>query len=115
MNEIITEFQHKTMIDIHYSLANYQVWPAGGGRPMSQVTGEAALRDQLMKENEEYRRLAAEHQSCDDELEGLNNKHFLSEEEELKEKTLKKKKLMLKDQMYSLVQKARKQMDAGSR
>jgi uncharacterized protein YdcH (DUF465 family) len=80
---------------------------------MSYLTGEAALRDQLLKENEEYRRLAAEHQSCDDELEGLANKHFLSEEEELKERTLKKKKLLLKDQMYSIVQKARKQTEDG--
>lgn len=82
---------------------------------MSFPIREAQLREQLLKENEEYRRLAAEHQSCDDELEGLTNKHFLSEEEELKEKTLKKKKLMLKDQMYTIVQKARRQLDAGSR
>lgn len=82
---------------------------------MSHLAGEAELRDQLMKEDPEYRRLAAEHQSCDDQLEGLMNKHFLSDEEELQEKTLKKRKLMLKDQMYSIVQKARKQMEAGSR
>lgn len=82
---------------------------------MSFPIREAQLREQLLKENEEYQRLAAEHQSCDDELEGLTNKHFLSEEEEMKEKTLKKKKLMLKDQMYTIVQKARKQMEAGSR
>jgi uncharacterized protein YdcH (DUF465 family) len=82
---------------------------------MSYPIPEAELRDQLLKDNEEYQRLAAEHQSCDDELEGLTNKHFLNEEEELKEKTLKKKKLMLKDQMYSIVQRARKQTETGSR
>ena len=81
---------------------------------MSCLMGEAQLRDQLLKENAEYRRLAAEHQSCDDQLEGLTNKHFLSEEEELQEKTLKKKKLMLKDQMYSIVQRYRKEMKVGS-
>jgi uncharacterized protein YdcH (DUF465 family) len=82
---------------------------------MSCLIREAELREQLLKENAEYRRLAAEHQSCDDQLEGLTNKHFLSEEEQLQEKTLKKKKLMLKDQMYSMVQKVRRQMEAGSR
>ncbi len=82
---------------------------------MNSPMREAELRDQLLKENEEYRRLAAEHQSCDDELESLTNKHFLSQEEELKEKTLKKKKLMLKDQMYSIVQKTRRETDARSR
>jgi uncharacterized protein YdcH (DUF465 family) len=81
---------------------------------MSCLIPEAELRDQLLKENAEYRRLAAEHQSYDDQLEGLANKHFLSAEEQLQEKTLKKKKLMLKDQMYSMVQKYRKQMSAGS-
>ena len=82
---------------------------------MSCLIPEGELREQLLKENAEYRRLSAEHQSYDDQLEGLSNKHFLSEEEKLQEKTLKKKKLMLKDQMYLMVQKIRKQMDTGSR
>jgi uncharacterized protein YdcH (DUF465 family) len=79
---------------------------------MSSLIPEAELRDQLLKENPEYRRLAAEHQSYDDQLEGLSSKHFLSEEEQLQERTLKKKKLMLKDRMYSMVQKYRKQIEA---
>ena len=79
---------------------------------MSGLIPEAELRDQLLKENAEYRRLAAEHQSYDDQLEGLNNKHFLSEEEQLQERTLKKKKLILKDRMYSMVQKYRKEAEA---
>jgi uncharacterized protein len=83
--------------------------------PMNCVIPEAELRIQLLKENAEYQRLAAEHQSYDDQLEDLSSKHFLSEEEQLQEKTLKKKKLMLKDQMYSMVQKFRKQMETGSR
>lgn len=82
---------------------------------MGLIMREAELQARLLKENEEYRRLAAEHESYDHQLEDLTHKHFLSEEEQLKEKTLKKKKLMLKDQMYSLVQKARKQMETGSR
>jgi uncharacterized protein YdcH (DUF465 family) len=82
---------------------------------MSYPLSEAELRVQLIKDNEEYRRLAAEHQSCADALEGLTQKHFLKEEEKLQEKTLKKKKLMLKDQMYLIVQKARKQTETDSR
>jgi uncharacterized protein len=81
---------------------------------MSCFIREAELRNQLLKENAEYRKLAAEHQSYDDQLEDLSNKHFLSEEEQIQEKTLKKKKLMLKDQMYQMVQRIRKQMQAGS-
>ncbi len=82
---------------------------------MTSLIPETELQDQLLKENEEYRRLAAEHQSYDDQLEGLMSKHFLSEEEQLQEKTLKKKKLLLKDQMYSIVQKYRKQMETDPR
>lgn len=82
---------------------------------MSFLMSEAELRDQLLKENAEYRRLAAEHQLFDDQLEDLANKHFLSEEERLKEKTLKKKKLLLKDQMELMVQRHRKQAEAGAR
>jgi uncharacterized protein YdcH (DUF465 family) len=81
---------------------------------MNCMKPEAELREQLLKENAEYRRLATEHQSYDNQLEGLTNKHFLSEEEKLREKMLKKKKLMLKDQMYSMVQRYRKEMAAGS-
>jgi uncharacterized protein len=79
---------------------------------MNGLMPEADLQGQLLKENAEYRRLAAEHQSYDNQLEDLSNKHFLSEAEKLHEKMLKKKKLMLKDQMYSMFQKYRKQMGA---
>ncbi len=82
---------------------------------MSLLIRDAELREQLLRDNAEYRRLAAEHQSYDDKLEDLSNKHFLNEEEQLQEKTLKKKKLMLKDQMYSMVQKVRKQLESESR
>lgn len=81
---------------------------------MSFAIREAELRDQLLRENAEYRRLAAEHQSYADQLENLANRHFLSDEEKLQEKTLKKKKLLLKDQMYSMIQKIRKEMETGS-
>ena len=78
---------------------------------MNHFIPETELRDRLLRENAEYRKLAAEHQSYSEQLEFLTNKHFLSEEEQLKEKMLKKKKLMLKDRMYAMVQKARKESD----
>ena len=81
---------------------------------MSVLIREAELRERLLKDNEEYRRLAAEHQDYSDKLEDLTNKHLLSEEEQVREKLLKKKKLILKDQMYSMVQKVRKQMESES-
>jgi uncharacterized protein len=81
---------------------------------MSLLIRDAELREQLLKDNADFRRLAAEHQQYSDQLEDLTNKHFLSEEEQLEEKNLKKKKLMLKDQMYSMVQKVRRQLESQS-
>ena len=78
---------------------------------MSVLIREDELRERLLKDNEEFRRLAVEHQDYADKLEDLTKKHFLSAEEQVQEKLLKKKKLVLKDQMYSMVQKARKQME----
>jgi len=78
---------------------------------MSSLIPESILREQLFQENAEYRKIAAEHQMYDDQLEDLSRKHFLSEEEKLQEKTLKKKKLILKDQMYFMVQIYRKKLE----
>jgi uncharacterized protein YdcH (DUF465 family) len=81
---------------------------------MSVLLGEAELREQLMVTSEEFRKLAAEHHAYSEQLERLSSRHFLSEEEKLQEITLKKKKLMLKDQMYSILQRYRKGMKAGA-
>ncbi len=80
---------------------------------MSVLLGETELRELLMNKSEEYRRLAAEHQSYENQLDQLTRRHHLTDDEKLKEVTLKKKKLMLKDQMYSMIQKYRKELDTG--
>lgn len=77
---------------------------------MSGTVPETELQEKLLRDNAEYRRLAEEHQSYDHQLEDLASKHFLSEEEQIQERLLKKKKLLLKDQMYIMVQKTRKEM-----
>jgi len=81
---------------------------------MSVLIGEAELREQLMINNPEFRRLASEHQAYAQQLEQLSGRHHLSEEEKVQEVTLKKKKLFLKDQMYSMLQKHRKEIEVGS-
>ena len=79
---------------------------------MNCLIGETELREQLLRDSEEYRRLAAEHRSYSEQLERLSSRHLLSEEEKLQEKNLKKKKLLLKDQMYSMIQKVRREKEA---
>jgi len=81
---------------------------------MSVPIGEAELRQQLLSIDDEFKRLAAEHQSYDEQLEQLHRRHHLSDEERFQEITLKKRKLLLKDQMYSIVQRYRKEMKASS-
>jgi len=78
---------------------------------MSVLTNETELREQLLRTNPEFRRLAAEHKSYAEQLEKLNSRHHLTEEERMQETLLKKKKLLLKDQMYSLIQKFRRELE----
>jgi uncharacterized protein YdcH (DUF465 family) len=81
---------------------------------MSVTIGEAELREQLLAQDDQFKKLAAEHQSYDEQLAQLHRRHHLSDEERLQEITLKKRKLLLKDQMYSIVQKYRKETKASS-
>ncbi len=81
---------------------------------MSVLIAEEELREHLLATNEEFRKLAAEHQNFAVQLEHLSSRQHLTEAEKLEEITLKKKKLMLKDQMYSILQKYRKQMESDS-
>jgi uncharacterized protein YdcH (DUF465 family) len=56
-------------------------------------------RDQLIAQNEDFRRLAQEHQQYSQRLDNLIQKRYLSEDEKLEEVRLKKLKLRLKDEM----------------
>jgi hypothetical protein len=64
---------------------------------------ETELKDLLLKESEEFRKLHEEHQSCKKKLEILMSKSFLTEDEKLEEREIKKLKLALKDRMYGLM------------
>ena len=62
-----------------------------------------AIRDELMANNSEYRRLREEHIRYASQLDQLASKIYLTEEEKLEEVRLKKLKLRVKDQMELLV------------
>lgn len=53
----------------------------------------------LTDQDPEFRQWAEEHHTCEARLHELTNKHEITSEEEFEEKTLKKRKLHLKDQM----------------
>jgi uncharacterized protein len=66
-------------------------------------TPTEAVRDKLTADNDEYQRLHEEHSRYAAELERLENKTYLNDQEQLEEIRLKKLKLRLKDQMAALL------------
>jgi uncharacterized protein YdcH (DUF465 family) len=71
---------------------------------------EEEIKEHLMSSSPEYRRLAEEHRDYEVQLQELHNRHHLSEHDHVEEVRLKKKKLQLKDQMNSMVQKFRSEL-----
>ena len=61
------------------------------------------LKNLLLETNDEFRRLASRHHELDERLVQLESQHYLSNDEQLEEVTLKKKKLHLKDQMEAIL------------
>ena len=62
-----------------------------------------SLKEELMTRDPEFRELAREHIRYEERLSELSALTYPSDEEQLEEITLKKKKLALKDQMYSIM------------
>lgn len=65
------------------------------------------IREKLLEVNEEYRRLNEQHREYESRLTSLTSKTVLSDEEQIEETTLKKKKLQLKDRMEAIAREAR--------
>lgn len=67
------------------------------------MTQYNTLKEELISNDADFRRLFEEHQNCERELDTLHRKSFLSEEDEFAEKRLKRHKLTLKDQMFAMI------------
>jgi uncharacterized protein len=67
------------------------------------VTTADLLKEELINQDPEFRELAREHTRYEQRLSELSALAYPSDEEQLEEVTLKKKKLVLKDQMYSIM------------
>jgi uncharacterized protein len=67
------------------------------------------LKAHLMATSEEFRALASQHAQFHKELETLENKEHLTDEEKVEEVRLKKQKLRLKDQMNTILARSRAQ------
>lgn len=68
-----------------------------------EVTNTDSIKEQLMENDPEFRELAREHGRYEERLSELSALQFPSDEEQLEEITLKKKKLAVKDQMHAII------------
>lgn len=71
---------------------------------------EEEIKEHLMSSNPDFRRLVEEHHQYEGKLQELHHRQHMSEQDHLDEITLKKKKLQLKDQMNSMIQKFRSEL-----
>ena len=68
-----------------------------------ETTNTDSLKDQLIAVDPEFRELAREHGRYEQRLSELTALQYPSDEEQLEEVTLKKKKLAVKDQMQAIM------------
>lgn len=61
------------------------------------------LRDELLKTNPTFRDLVHRHQGYEDRLAKLSGLTYPSDDEQIEESTLKKKKLLVKDEIYAIL------------
>jgi len=69
---------------------------------------EKQLKDRMLRHSEAFRKLNDEHQQLEKKLERFRAKAFLTEQERLEEREIKKHKLALKDRMYLMMAEFRK-------
>jgi len=70
-------------------------------------TKEEELLERLMRENEEFSKIKQAHIQLGNQLEELEKRSFLTPQDEMEIKIIKKKKLALKDQMEKILVKYR--------
>ena len=61
------------------------------------------VRDELIKTNSAFRDLVSQHQNYEERLSELAHLSYPSDDEQVEESTLKKKKLLIKDEIYAMM------------
>jgi len=72
-----------------------------------------ALKEELLRTDEEFHQLVARHHELEDRLHQLTAKPYLSEPEQVEEVNLKKRKLQLKDRMEDILRRHRETRTTG--
>ncbi len=68
------------------------------------------IRQSLLANDSEFQHLAEEHSRCDSQLDQILKSPYLNSDDLIRETTLKKLKLRLKDQMESIIARYQQQM-----
>ena len=68
-----------------------------------EISNTDSIKEQLIAIDPEFRELAREHGRYEHRLSELSSLQYPSDEEQLEEITLKKKKLAVKDQMHAIM------------
>jgi uncharacterized protein YdcH (DUF465 family) len=63
-----------------------------------------AANDELYKSNQTFRELVQQHQNYEKRLTELAHLNYPNDEEVIEETTIKKKKLLIKDEIYAMLQ-----------
>ena len=61
------------------------------------------VKRKLLQTDSEFQQLATKHHDLDEQLHNYAGRHYLTEPEQVEEISLKKQKLLLKDQMESIL------------
>jgi len=62
-----------------------------------------AVRDELLKQNPAFRDLVSQHQTFEKRLGELAHLSYPNDDEQVEESTLKKRKLLIKDEIYAMM------------
>lgn len=71
------------------------------------------ISEKLAEENEEFKQLSEEHSELDRKLTELSEKRYLTPEEQMEKKRIKKNKLRRKDMMAGMIKQYKKDQASG--
>jgi len=79
-----------------------------------QLSQNDGVKDALLQTSEDFRQLVSEHQALDQQIRQLSSLSFLTDEQQYREASLKKRKLALKDQIEAILREQRNAAGSGS-
>ena len=87
---------------LHFAAKGVETLKSEGKIFMDMSTPDP-VRDELLRVNPTFRDLVHQHQSYEQRLNELAGLTYPNDDEQLEESTLKKKKLMIKDEIHAMM------------